>query len=163
MHGSMRSATVQQTGEEFTSSFHTHCHPAAACAAESVRISRKTTALEHPYMSAFTIAEKVLEGKCNKYYIILLHYCNLLHVQPTIHVLCSGCPCLPYTGMYVSIVDVSHIPNLPSAVNLGRSANAFRHKCMVNDRHHIVMATHYQLEILAKASRWFINRTFKVR
>ena len=70
-------ATVRQTGEEFTSGCQTHCHPAAACAAESARISRKTktTALEHPYMSAFTIAERVLEGKCNKYYIILLYYC----------------------------------------------------------------------------------------
>ena len=32
--------TDRQTGEEFTSGCQNHCHPAAACAAESARISQ---------------------------------------------------------------------------------------------------------------------------
>jgi len=90
------------------------------------------------------------------------------------------------------VVDVTSRPDMPTVPNLGRAANAFRHKSrprnptdmdfefqyehipaeiqeedttkdiIVDGRRHIIVSTNRHLDVLASARRWFVDGTFKV-
>ena len=90
------------------------------------------------------------------------------------------------------VVDVTSRPEMPTVSNLGRAANAFRHKSrprnptdleftlqylhipaefqdegitkdiLVDGRRHILVSTSRQLDVLPSARSWFVDETLKV-